>query len=197
VITDRKRIQLALRFLLVQFAVFSAIWAEASNASDVFKWIDDDGVVHYSDSRPADDVLVTTVQVREHNSKDYSPATDPYSIINQAKRVNESWRERIEARQQALPRSGKARRDSRYTAPPYVPFTYYRATTFYPVVVPLRERRGSPGAARRQLSALNALVLAGQRPESINSGVHRERVRRSQALPIVKPGAGSSFVIAP
>lgn len=186
-----------MRLLLVQFAVLSALCVETSNASDIFKWIGDDGVVHYSDSRPADDVLVTTVPVREQNSKDYDPATDPYSIINQAKRVNESWRERIEARQRAEPWSDRARQHTQYASPPYLPFTYYRATTYYPVVRSLMERRRNPGVARRQLSALNSLALAGQRPGSINSGVHRERVLRSQALPTVKRSSRSSLVIAP
>ncbi|MGI9257194.1 MAG: DUF4124 domain-containing protein [Gammaproteobacteria bacterium] len=172
------------------------------NASEIYKWVGDDGVIHFSDTRPKEDVSVTTIHVEERSSEDYDPATDPYSILNQAKRANESWMERVAAQRQAGSQPDGARKDRRYAFPVYAPrrytpFTYYSATAYYPVLPSLREPRRSPGATRWQLNALNALALAGQRPGSINSGVHRERVLRSQALPTVKRSAGSSFVIAP
>lgn len=194
---DRKKNRPGSRLLLLQLTVFSVTWLETSNASDVYKWTGDDGVVHYSDTRPKDDVDVTTLQIEGLNSEDYDPATDPYSIVNQAIRVNESWRERVAAQHQAKSWTSRAREERRYASPPYAPFSYYRATSYYPVVPLLRETRRNPGAARRQFDALDALNLAGQRPASINSGVHRERVLRSRALPTVRPGGSSSFVVAP
>lgn len=182
-----RRVNVGSRLNLVQLVALSVAWSAVSNASEIYKWVSDDGVVHYSDIRPKDNASITTVQLRELNSEDYDPATDPYSILNQAKRMNESWRERVAAKQQADSQSEETVKERLYASPPYTPYTYYTAPAYYPVVPPPRSWRQNPGAARRQLNALDALDLGNERPESINSGVHRERVLRSQALPIVSP----------
>lgn len=200
---DIRAMKIGPRLLLMQLATFMAMWSMGLNASEIYKWVGDDGVIHFSDTRPKKDVSVTTIHVEERSSEDYDPAADPYSILNQAKRTNESWMQRVAAQQQAESPSVGVRNHQRYPsaiyAPRrYAPSSYYSAATaYYPVLPSLRAPRRSPAIARRQINALNALALSGQRPVSVNSGVHRQRVLRSQVLPTVKPGAGPSFVIAP
>lgn len=185
------------RLFLILLTILLAAWSTASNASKIYNWVDEDGVVHYSDTRPEDEASVTTVHLRDLNPEGYDPVTDPYSILNQAKRMNESWTERVAAHQQARSRSEEARKEGLYASLSRAPFTYYPANRYYPVVLPLRERRLNPRAARQQLDALNTFDLAGRRSESINSGVHRERVLRSRALPLVSPNRGLGFANSP
>ena len=194
---SNRSVYIGSRWFLIQLAALSVMWSTVSNASEIYKWVGEDGVVHYSDTRPKNEASVTTLQLRELNPEDYDPATDPYSILNQAKRMNESWTERVAAQQNARSRSEEAGEEGSYASPSDAPFTYYPAMTYYPVVLPLRERRLNPRAARQQLNALSAFDLAGRRSESINSGVHRERVLRSRALPVVSLNRGSGFVNSP
>ncbi len=194
---SKQSIRSGSRWLLMQLAALSVTWSIASNASEIYKWVSEDGVVHYSDTRPENETSVTTLQLRELNSADYDPATDPYSILNQAKRTNESWTERVVAQQQARPRSEQAWEEGLYASPNYSPYTYYPAIAYSPVLPPPRGRRLNPTAARQQLDSLNAFDLVGRRSGSINSDAHRNRVVRSRALPVVNPSRGSGFVESP
>jgi len=181
------------RWLVVQLAALAATWSTASNASEIYKWVSEDGVVHYSDTRPKEETSVTTLEFRELNSEDYDPATDPYSILNQAKRMNESWTERVAAQQQARPRSEQAGDEGLYSYSSYAPYSYYPPIAYSPFLAPRGGPRANPRAARRQLNALDAVDLVGPRSGSINSGAHRNRVMRSRALPVVDSGRGSGF----
>lgn len=182
-----RSVHIGSRWSLIPLAALAVTWATAANASEIYKWVDEDGVVHYSDTRPENDAPVTTMQLRELNPEDYDTAKDPYSILNQAKRMNESWTRRVAAQEQARSRSQDAGEEGLYAAPGYIPTRYYPAIAYYPVVPPPRAGRSNPRAARQQLNALNDFDLARRRPESINSGVHRDRVLRSRALPVVGP----------
>ena len=190
-----------LKLILWQLAAFLMAWSTVLDASEIYKWVGEDGVVHFSDSKPKENVSVSIIRVEERNPDTYDPTTDPYSILNQAKRVNESWLERLGATLEEERQFERARNIRHYAYPLYIarryaPLTYYPASEFYPVLPTVREPLHRSGAARRQINALNALALTGRRPGSINSGVHHERVQRSRALPGIKPGAGSSNVIA-
>ena len=175
------------RWLLIPLAALAVTWSATPSASEIYKWVDEDGVVHYSDTRPKNDAPVTTIELRQLNPENYDPVTDPYSILNQAKRTNASWTRRVAAQERARSRSYDDEEDGFYATPGYDPWAYYPPSTYYPVVVPPRAARPNPRAARRQLNALDAVDLSGRRPASINSGVHRDRVLRSQALPVVGP----------
>ena len=81
-------------------ATLAALMAGSAGATEIFTWTDEDGVVHYSDTKPAEDQSVETLVVNRTNPPDYDPAEDPYSIANQAKRTNERWEAVEKAREE-------------------------------------------------------------------------------------------------
>lgn len=166
--------------------------AGSASAAEIFKWIDDQGTVHYSDTKPDDNEAFETLQLAETNSADYDPATDPYSIMKQAERIGDAWTEtRLESRAQSRAELSDTYNDAyddyedwgytNYFEPAYPAYTP-------PIYLPrrplLRPTMHAPNAARRQADALQTLDVAGQRPHSINSGAHRSRVLQSRSLPL-------------
>ncbi|MBT8078809.1 MAG: DUF4124 domain-containing protein [Gammaproteobacteria bacterium] len=78
-------------------------------AVEVFRWTDADGVVHYSDEKPAaDDAQVTHFTITRSNPLDYDPAGDEYSIRNQAARTNEYYRKIEERREERAKKRAEA-----------------------------------------------------------------------------------------
>jgi Domain of unknown function (DUF4124) len=169
--------------LLTAGALFST-WNTAATAAEIYRWVGDDGVVHYSDRKPQDDSF-TTIEYVDTTPADYDPLEDPYSIVSQAKRLNDAWIQLARAREA----KEQQRREEAQSMPQYVPYpvdayTYDRGFSYYLPAYP-----GRPGyrryPARQQAQALYTLDLAGPKPYSINSGEHQERVSRSALLPLV------------
>ena len=75
-------------------------WTVSANPTEIYHWTDEQGVLHFSDTRPEDDTDVTTLRVQDTNPPDYVPAEDPYSIRNQAARTNAIWQELAKAREE-------------------------------------------------------------------------------------------------
>ena len=157
-------------------------------AGDIYKWVDEDGVVHFSDTRPADDTHVESLYMGRTNPPDYDPSKDPYSIANQAERIGETW-SRLEEEREA--RREKQREDAQqqptYAYQPYDPYyAHYR----YPYYRPGLRPPSHPGyrppfqgpIVRRQVATLDTLGLSGTRPHSINSGRHAARVESSASF---------------
>ena len=84
--------------LTVAVLVLLSACAASANASEIYQWMDEDGVVHFSDTAPENGAVVTTVRVQATNPPDYDPLEDPYSIRNQAERTNTTWTELEKAR---------------------------------------------------------------------------------------------------
>lgn len=90
-------------------AVFAAAAAHPAAGGEIYKWIDANGVVNYSESRPADPAAprVETLYIGDTNPAGYDPAADYWSIVNQAERIAAEWtalreeREAEEAHQRA------------------------------------------------------------------------------------------------
>ena len=171
---------------MLMLAPLAALVVGSASATEIFTWIDDNGVVHYSDTKPADDKPVETLVVNRTNPPDYDPAEDPYSIANQAKRTNERWEEVEKARQERA-----EKREALAAAQPlrvpvyYDPYPYSRSSWYYGPTWPSRPvqpieppPRQLP-TVRRQARALDELGLSGDRPHSINSGAHHQRVQNS------------------
>lgn len=162
-------------------------WTAAAHASEIYQWADDDGVPQFSDTRPEDDVVVITLYVRDTNPPDYDPATDPYSVHNQAERTNATWAELEKAREEReQKRREEAERYARFSLP-HDPYDHYLPLAYYSPVYPGRFPRHQRRIIERQVHALETLGLTGPRPNSINSGRHDARVQRSRELPTTFP----------
>jgi hypothetical protein len=167
-------------------AMLSAPVSNPALAGDIYRWVDEEGVVHYSDTQPHDEVPVEIVEIEASQSADYDPVKDPYSILNQAARLHEIWLDFEAARQARAEERLDAAPDGRPSPPAYQSYYQYSTYPYYspwPVPTPDDGR----GYGRDQLYALDTLYLLGPRPQSINSGTHQDRVTRSQFLPIVPP----------
>ena len=153
----------------------------AAGATEIYSWTDENGVVHYSDTKPADNSAIETLHLNRTNPPDYDPADDPYSIANQAKRTNERYAEVEKAREErAEEHEELAARQPLYLPAYYDPYRYYGPGFIYrpsrpPVHRPVRQLP----TVRRQVRAMDELGLSGDRPHSINSGAHNARVESS------------------
>ena len=164
---------MALCGLLATLAVATHV-----DAAEIYKWVDEEGVIHFSDTKPVDAASVESLRVHQTNAPDYNPADDPYSIRNQAKRIGETW-ERLEKERDERQ---EKRREEELRQPTFVyqPYDPYYAGYRYPYYRPGIRPPSRPGPTiRRQATALDELGLSGPRPHSINSGAHHARVSSS------------------
>jgi len=160
------------------------VFATTSSATEVYRWTDADGIVHFSDTRPENDSAETLV-VRETTPEDYDPAADPYSIVNQAERLAEN-RERLakEREEREEIRRERVERIIIYEREPDYRYRAYFGPWYPPVLPPVHRPASQLRVAGRQARALEETGLNTARPASINSGVHQQRVAQSQALPL-------------
>ncbi|HLT90278.1 MAG TPA: DUF4124 domain-containing protein [Woeseiaceae bacterium] len=82
-------------------ALMGALLAASAPATayEIYKWTDEDGVVHYGDERPQSAPSpVETLHVPETNSPDYDPAEARRAAIAEAGRIREALAARREAR---------------------------------------------------------------------------------------------------
>jgi hypothetical protein len=164
-----------------------SVWPLAISAGEIYRWTGADGVVHFSDTKPFDDTPFAVLELDIPEPQAYDAASDPYSIMNQAARIHETWIE-LEAVRQARIEARAA--ESADPAPTQYPANGQLSSYTYRPWLQASPQSGNPDAGRQQRHALDELDLLGPRPYSINSSAHRERVNRSQALPFVAPPPG-------
>jgi hypothetical protein len=77
--------------------VVMTLWllASAPGYAEIYKWVDEDGVVHYGDRRP--DQAAETVDIQAAPPEDSAQATDRNRQVNEALRIVTDSRERREA----------------------------------------------------------------------------------------------------
>ena len=149
-----------------------------ANASDIYQWVDEDGVTHFSDTPPEDGAASRTLHLNATNPPDYDPTADPYSIANQAKRMNKKWSELADEKERR--REEAARRPQPYHyARQYDGWRYSYWPGYH---APARPPAPRFRTVRRQANALDTLELTGPRPYSINSSAHRARVESSRSF---------------
>ena len=113
----------------------------SATADEVFRWVDDEGIVHFSQWAPQDVDNVATLIVKSTNPPNYDPANDPYSIGKQAERTSEAWQvletRREDRREKRLETEEREKQNSqRYE---YLAYPYYSAPVFYrPIHRPIR-----------------------------------------------------------
>lgn len=167
--------------LLAVTAILAAGPHAVAHASEIYRWVDDDGVVHYSDTKP--DEPFATLQIEDTRPAGYHPAEDFYSIVNQARRLNETLVELATVRQEREERRRVEAQETAFTEPPSYELYQYAAYPLYYSPPVVNYPNHSIRRAQQQLQALDELALTQPPAYSINSGVHRARVESSKALP--------------
>jgi len=148
--------------------VIAGICANPSLADQMFTWTDEAGVVHFSQWAPNHTVDVTTRKTASSNAADYDPASDPYSIQNQAARMNETWSkieerkdERRKRREEAEERMAQLQPPTNYY--PTYPYNYYRPIVRPPIhrpihpIFPAHKRPHARKVRGRQIALMNEL----------------------------------------
>lgn len=171
---------------LLALVVFTFAVAPATGA-EVYRWVDEEGIVHYSqwapESRPEE---LETIDVPASTPDDYDPDADPYSVMNQAARIHETY----SALASAAADRNRPADTSRYADEDPDDETRYRDERFLYAPPPRRPAQRDPLAVqRRQLAVVDELERRGtERAYSINSSVHRARVVASEEAVASLPG---------
>jgi hypothetical protein len=116
--------------LLAAWPLVSPAWAY-----EVYHWIDENGVAHYSQDQPPDGIPgVTRLQLEDTTPAGYDPAEDRYGVEQQARRMAELRESMDERREEARQRRQSA------PPPPVViyqdPYPYYSNRLWLPPVYP-------------------------------------------------------------
>lgn len=130
---------------LIPLFITSMVFLANQNAiaDKVYQWTDEEGVVHFSDIAPADQVPaeVHVIDLLSYAESDVD--ADEYSIVNQLERMAERRRQNTEERlaikrlqleEERLAQEMESRRYNVISAPLYNPFTYsyaYSQPYFY------------------------------------------------------------------
>jgi len=160
--------------------------AGLAHAAEIYHWVDEEGVAHYSQTPPPADaaVEVETRQFDASTPEDYDPREYEYSVMNQAQRIHAEWAE-LMAAQEAEQEAREAERERRAYERRY-PERYgwrYGRDVYYPGVHPRPPVRPGHKVRRRQFERLDELGLWREPPAySINSTGHRQRVETSRRL---------------
>ena len=84
------------RYLTAIGLMIGALASGATAAQDIYRWVDEDGVVHFSDTAPGSATGgVSTVIVEDTRPKDYDPDADIYNVAAQAERM-QALRDKME-----------------------------------------------------------------------------------------------------
>jgi hypothetical protein len=153
---------------IIATLVIAGICANPALADQMFTWTDEAGVVHFSQWAPNHTVGVTTLKTASSNAADYDPGSDPYSIQNQAARMNETWSkieqrkaERKKSREEAQERMAHLQPPTYYY--PGYPYPYYRPIVRPPIHRPVHPiypgpKRPHAGKIRgRQIALMNEI----------------------------------------
>lgn len=154
----------------------------AAGATDVYRWVDDEGVTHYSQWRPDNAATtVDTLEIERSTPAGYDPAADPYSVSAQRARTHARWKD-IHERAEAEREAARDREPDRAAANDDDAERYRPGYLFVPVLQ--RPFRVPERIQARQQAVLDEFDARGLKPaHSINSSVHRARIEaRQQAV---------------
>lgn len=122
----RHAVSIATVLMMAIFFSFSA------TAYEVYRWVDEDGVPHFSQWKPEHSAGVTTLRITATNPPEYDPSEDPYSIRKQAQRTNTVWTNMEQRRAARNARQLEAaERAARTVLRPVEPVQYYAASVFF------------------------------------------------------------------
>lgn len=134
--------------LLIAAALAGLAVGNHVRAAEVFHWVDENGVVHFSQWAPDDVTNISTVVVSNDNPSGYDPLQDPYSVRNQAERVNKTWQALEQRKEERLEKKREAQDAlaASYPAQTYHdPYAYRSPYAFYgPIYRPVRPPQHRP-----------------------------------------------------
>ena len=78
---------------LATVALVTTLLPARVGALEIYTWVDEHGVIHYSESAPEEPVAtpVETLHIASANYPAYDPDDYYWSILNQAERIGEQW----------------------------------------------------------------------------------------------------------
>jgi hypothetical protein len=171
---------------LVTTSLFVLITTKSSLGGEIFHWVDEDGVLNFSDWAPEDSSIeVSKLVVSKSNPPGYDPNEDQNSILEQAERTNDRWAESKEKKEERRKQQLEQKRIPQYVDYDYYEYPYYYRPGyfFHPVRPPGFGHRRPFKTKKRQLFALDQLgLLARPRPHSINSSAHLARINAGQTV---------------
>jgi hypothetical protein len=166
-------------------------------ADEVFRWTDDNGVVHYSQWMPEKMEGVTRVTIRRSLPRDYDPIEDPYSIRNQAARMRETWNKTVARREEREKQREEeaARRPLVQYYPYYEPYPNYnyRPILRPPVHLPIYPPHGPRYPNKIQSRQISGMQKYNRQPHtklpysSVTGVSQRATIHQS---PVVSPLSG-------
>ena len=126
---------MSFRNKLIPLFIISMVFLANQNAmaGKVYQWTDEEGVVHFSDIAPADQVPAEVQVIDLVSYAESDVDTDEYSIVNQLERMAERRRQNTEERlaikkvqleEQRLAQEMDSRQYNVISAPVYNPFAY-------------------------------------------------------------------------
>lgn len=113
----------------------------SADATEVYRWVDDDGVIHFSQSAPPANVPgVTEMTLEDTAPTEYDPDEDLYGIDAQAERMAQLRQEMADKREQAQERQRNAARQpvTQYQQPMQYGYPYYGLPPYSPGLRPPR-----------------------------------------------------------
>jgi len=147
--------------------LLTVLLAAPATATEIYKWVDENGVTHFSQMPP--DLSITGVsQPTLHDTRpsDYDPEQDIYGVEAQAERMQQLRDEKREKRQAWLEREREAQKRQ---AVQYRDREYYGYPIYRPGWVnPRPPLRPNPPVARPPETLLPLPPVA--RPPSLSSG---------------------------
>ena len=165
--------------------LISLIIGDVAFGGEIFHWVDEDGVLNFSDWAPENsNVEVAKLVVSNSNPPGYDPNEDQSSILEQAVRINDRWVELKERQEERRKQRLELEEQQRRLQPVVYEYPYYNNPYFYyrPVHRPGFGNRRPFKVQKRQFGVLDQLALTGPRPHSINSSAHLVRINAGKAF---------------
>jgi len=108
-------------------------WVGSATAQEVYRWVDENGVVNFSDTAPAAAADLNTVDLEDTTPRNYDPEEDLYNVAAQA--------ERMQALREQMEKDREARRQQQASAAKQPVPQYPRGVNYgYPYGYPVRPR---------------------------------------------------------
>ena len=174
-----------INYLIAAGSLIPLISGNSALAGEIFHWVDEDGVLNFSDWAPANgNVQVAKLVVNDSNPPGYDPNEDQNSILEQAERMNIRWAELQERQEDRRKQRRELEEQQRRLQPVEYGYPYYSDSYLYyrPALRPGIGHRLPFRVQTLQFAALDQLGLTGPRPHSINSSAHLARINATQSL---------------